>query len=282
MITSTSMRTGMFLIVALVASCEKHDKPKEPPPSPSAAPVKDDGTVEVFINDASVAKITKEQAAKWPRLDSLLPEDDRRLGTWESLTFKPSAGEPLVHPSQTQPDKVPVVFPNKDGKTSFGMFDPVELAKKGEPALRADAVKEIRIKLSTVERGGQHQGGTGEGSDFTKFVLKITTPEGEKQLTGPDILKLPREGQPNQEDTKGWRLNQFLAAGGVTKYTQVTLVDSGGVTLPLEKKDIEAKENVPFIKLNKQGSLRFRMFTKKGNGFESGADLRALTSIQVK
>jgi hypothetical protein len=38
----------------------------------------------------------------------------------------------------------------------------------------------------------------------------------------------------------------------------------------------------PFIKLNKQGQLRFRMFVKKGAGWESGADLRSLATITVK
>src|SRR5204862_6554554 len=98
-----------------------------------------------------------------------------------------------------------------------GMFDAVNLANKGEPAFAATSVRELRLAVSKMERGGDHQGSTGEAVDPTKLVLKIQTPEGEKQLTGPEILKLPRESQPNHDDTKGWRLTQFLEAAGVTK-----------------------------------------------------------------
>lgn len=271
----------MCLIVAFVVACGGKKKEEAGGGTASgggtgSAPVAvDDKSVEVVVDGTSVAKLAAKDLADYPRLDSLLPEADRRLGTWDKLVFTAASPATLDRPSQQHPDKVPVLY-TRDGKAAFGMFDPVELAKRGEPAYKVEAVRKIDITLSKVERGGQHQGSTGEGADPTKLVVKI----GDKQITGPEILALPREPQPGNEDTKGWRVQQFLEKAGVTKFTQITLVDASGATVPLTKKELDG--GVAFIKLNKQGALRFRMYTKKGEGWETGADLRALTRIDVK
>ena len=272
-----------FLVIAVVA-CGGNKK--EEPAAGSGTAVQVDAAVEVvevFVGDSSIAKVPAADLDRWPRLDSLLPEDARRLGTWEAVAFVGAApSAKLERPSQNHPDKVPVLFRGKDGKPAFGMFDAVELAKRGEPGFRVDGVREVRITLSSMERGGDHQGSTGEGADPMKLVVKVKTPDGEKQLTGPEILKLPRKPQPGNEDTKGWRIQQFLEAVGVTKYKSITLVDANGTTVPLTKKDLDPKKSVPFVKLNKQGALRFRLLTKQGEGWQAGADLRALVAIHVK
>ncbi|MBA3392259.1 MAG: hypothetical protein H0T89_06425 [Deltaproteobacteria bacterium] len=241
-------------------------------------------TVEIFVDAVSVGKVTRAQLDGWPRVDTLVPVEARRLGTWMNVKLigrAPTATD-LAKPSASHPDKVPVLFPGEGGAPSFGMFDPVELAKKGQPAVREDGVREVRISLSTSERGGDHQGGAGEGADPMKIIVKIKTPSGDKELTGEKILSLPREPQPGNEETKGWRVTQFLDAVGVTKYQSLVLIDAGGTTLPLDKKELDPATANPFIKLNKQGHLRFRMFTKQRDGWQPGADLRQLVTIQVK
>ncbi len=253
-------------------------------PADASTAVTADDTVEIFVDAVSVGKVTKAQLAGWPRVDTLVPVDARRLGTWMNVKLigRAATATDLAKPSAGHPDKVPVLFPGEGGVPSFGMFDPVELAKKGQPAVREDGVREVRISLSTSERGGDHQGGTGEGADPMKIIVKIKTPTGDKELSGEKILSLPREPQPGNEDTKGWRVTQFLEAVGVTKYQSLVLIDAGGTTLPLDKKELDPATANPFIKLNKQGHLRFRMFTKQGDGWQPGADLRQLVTIQVK
>lgn len=285
-------RLSVVLLAFIVLGCGTKKPRDEGTGSASGAPVVTADasaavaadTVEIFVDAVSVAKVTKAQLAGWPRVDTLVPVDARRLGTWMNVKLigrAPMATD-LAKPSAGHPDKVPVLFPGEGGAPSFGMFDPVELAKKGQPAVREDGVREVRISLSTGERGGDHQGGTGEGADPMKLVVKIKTPGGDKELTGEKILSLPREPQPGNEDTKGWRVTQFLEAVGVTRYQSLVLIDAGGTTLPLEKKDLDPATANPFIKLNKQGHLRFRMFTKQGDGWQPGADLRQLVTIQVK
>ena len=60
------------------------------------------------------------------------------------------------------------------------------------------------------------------------------------------------------------------------------LTTAGGVSLPFEKKELTDPNNAAVLKLNKQGTLRFRMLKKAGDKWEATGDLRALATIQVK
>jgi hypothetical protein len=250
--------------------------------APAITPAPAPGTVEIFVDDKSVAKVGKDQIAGWPKLDSLVPEEARRLGTWQTVYLRGSGAKPaeLNRPSATYPELVGALFPGDDGKPSFGMFDPVELAKHGKPGLRQDDLKEIRIVRSKGERSGDHQGG-GASEDPMKLVLKIQVGGKERDLTGEKILAIPRESMPGNPDTKGWPLTKLLAAAEVTKYSKLVLIDAAGTALTIEKKDFDDKTAIPFIKLNRQGSLRFRMLKKQGDGWQYAGDLRALSTIKV-
>ena len=281
----------IWLLVFAVAACSKDsggskpgsgtgsDKPGVGPAS--GAPSRPPGSVEIFVDDNSVAHVTTEQIAKWPRLDSLVPEDSRRLGTWQTVKLAGAGKTASIHrPSATYPEMVGALFPGEQGP-AFGMFDPVELAKHGKPGLRQDLVGEVRIVKSKSERGGDHQGGTGAGEDPLRLVLAIKTTNGDKQLTGEQILAIPREDMPGNTDTKGWPLTKLLAAAGVTKFAKLVLIDAAGTSLSIEHKDFDDKTTVPFVKLNRQGSLRFRMLKKQGEGWQFAGDLRALATIKV-
>ncbi len=253
--------------------------------SGSAAPqliVAAPGTVEIFVDEASVAKVGKEQIAKWPRLDTLVPEDARRLGTWKTLYLRGSSAKPaeINQPSSTYPELVGALFPGEDGQPAFGMFDPVELAKHGKPGLRQDELREIRIVRGKAERGGDHQGG-GATEDPLKLVLKVIVGGKDRLLTGEKILAIPREAMPGSPDTKGWPLSKLLGAADVTKFNKLVLIDAAGTALTIDKKDFDDKTTIPFIKLNRQGSLRFRMLKKQGDGWQYAGDLRALSTIKV-
>lgn len=251
----------------------------------SAAPVPvvaTPGTVEIFVDEVSVGKIGKEQVAKWPRLDTLVPEDARRLGTWKTVYLRGSGAKPaeINQPSSTYPELVGALFPGEDGQPAFGMFDPVELAKHGKPGLRQDELREIRIVRGKGERGGDHQGG-GATEDPLKLVLKVVVGGKDRLLTGEKILAIPREAMPGSPDTKGWPLSKLLGAADVTKFNKLVLIDAAGTALTIEKKDFDDKTTIPFIKLNRQGSLRFRMLKKQGDGWQYAGDLRALSTIKV-
>ena len=273
---------GAAILVAL-GGCSG-DKTASPPPAGSAAaPAPATTGVEIFVNDTSVGTVQPAQLASWPRLDMLVPGDSRKLGTWATIALEGAKPKPteISHPSASYPDMVPAIFPGDGGGAAFGMFDPVELARKGKPALREDHVKAIRIKLAQGGSRGQNDDGGGAAGDPTKLVLTVKTPAGTTTLTGNQILALPRESTPGNPDQKGWPLAKLLEAAGVKTYEHLVLSDASGTNLTLDKKDLDAN-TVPFVKLNKQGLLRFRVLKKTGDGWNPSGDLRALVAIEAK
>jgi hypothetical protein len=279
---------AMLVGIALGGCHCGHDR-TPPPPAPSsgsgsavaAAPA----GLELFLNDSSIGVIQPAQIAKWPRLDSLVPGDARKLGTWELVRLqgkKPKPAE-ISHPSSSFPDMVPAIFPGDGGAPAFGMFDAVELAEKGKPAMREDHLTAIRIKVMQGGNRGQNDdgGGGGGGTDPTKLVVTIKTPAGTTTLTGKKLLGLPRTPAPDNPDHKGWLLVTLLDAAGVKTYNHLVLTSADGVSLPLDKKDIN-KNSVPFIKLNKSNILRLRVMKKTGEGWNPVGDVRGLTGIEIK
>ncbi len=242
-----------------------------PPPVVAAT------VLEVFVNDESVAKVTAAQVAAWPRLDSLVPPPARRLGQWGTVTLKDAAkSTDLTKPSDTYADMVPALYPAAGG-VAFGMFDAVELAKKGRPAMHQDGLREIRIAI--VDNGrGQNEDGAETAGDPTKLVLAFKTAAGESKLTGDKILAIPREALAGQG--KGWKLATLMTAGGITTFDHLVLTDTAGPNVTLDKADFAA-DSIPFVKLNKRGELRLKVYKKKGEGWEAGAGLRSLATIQV-
>jgi hypothetical protein len=282
----------VLVAIILIAACDrsKAPDPVENKPTPGSAsqagsqatkpPQPAFDGVEIFVDDKSVAKLKVGDLEKWPHLATLVPEDARRLGTWTTLSIRGKDKADLTRPSATYPDKVAALY-LKNGVPTFGMFDAVELANKGEPAMRADGVKEVRLVVSKEGRGADHQGSTGGVDDPSKLVITIKQGKEERKVTGTQLLGLKREPQPGNPDTKGWKLSSILELGGVKKYDKLVLADASGLTLVLEKKDFDDKDIVPFVKLNKSNSLRLRVIKKVGDGWQNGQDLRALSSIVV-
>jgi hypothetical protein len=284
-----SLRRSVVLALALVSvGCGSKDKDgggagtgtasgTAAPQPPAAA-----GT-HLFVGDKEVATVTAEQVATWPRVDTLVPESARRLGKWEAIYIK--SGKPKVSeinkPFEQYRDYVPALFPGEGGAVSFGMFDPVELGKKGKPALREDGVLELRIKVAGDDGRGQNDQGGHTATDPQNLKLEVKTKAGSQTLTGDKLLAIDREAMPGGGgDAKGWKLQTILEAGGVKEWKKILLMDEAGLSLTMENKDLDDK-TVPFVKLNRQGSLRFRIFKQQGEGWTPSGDLRALKSIEV-
>lgn len=284
------MRIRLFLLVAIAASACGGKKEEEKVATGSGVAV---GTkvappqaagVEILVGVTPTAQVDEAKVKDWPRLDALLPEDARRLGKWQAIKITTASGKvlDLEKPFETDRDKLPALFPSEGGGVSFGMFDPVELGKRGKPTLREDKIQRVAVILdeSGARGGNDHQGG--ELVDPAHVKLTITTAKGSTELAGDKLLGIEREAMPGGGgDAKGWKLDTILAAGGVTSYTKVTLLDASGTSIPLQKSELTA-DTVPFIKLNRQGSLRFRLYKKQGDGWQSSGDLRSLSTIKVE
>ena len=60
------------------------------------------------------------------------------------------------------------------------------------------------------------------------------------------------------------------------------LTDGKETALTLEKADLDEKVSVPYVKLNRQGSLRVIVYKKHGDAWQRGGDLRGLAYIEVQ
>ena len=273
-----------WLVLLALASCGKDEAKASEAPKP-AAPSAVPAGVDLIVDDTSVAKVTPAQLATWPRLDTLVPVTARRLGTWDTVYLKGKGAKPseLHKPSDTYPELVPALFVGDDGAPAFGMFDPVELAKHGKPALREDAIHEVRIKLAQGTGRGEHESGEGGGEDPSQMKIAIKTKAGASVLEGSKLLQIPREPMPGDasKDPKGWPLTVLLDAAGIKSFERILLTDAAGMNLTLDKADFDPKTSIPYVKLNRQGALRFRVFKKQGDAWQVSGDLRGITSIEV-
>jgi hypothetical protein len=266
--------------LALVGCKKSDDKPATKAGSGSAvaAPV---AGIQVFVNEEVITTVTLEQLKAWPRIDTVVPVEARRLGTWQSIELVGAKPVTIQQPSSTHPDRVPAIFLGDKGP-AFGMFDPVELAKKGTPALREDGVTEVRIRTAQGSGRGENEHGEGGGGDPSKLEIKIKTKAGEQVVTGEKLIAMPREAPPGEADTHaGWRLLTLLEKQGIKAPKRLLLSDAKGTNLTLEAQDLDPATAVPFLKLNRQGTIRFRVFRKQGDTWQMGSDLRGLTTIEV-
>lgn len=272
-----------LLTIGIVACGSDKSKPSAGSAGSGSAQPAASAGLGVYVDDVQVGSLAAEQVKLWPRLDTLVPVAARRLGTWDAikLTIAGKAPVTIAKPSGNYPQLVPAIFPGDDGKAAFGMFDPVELAKRGAPTLREHGITEVRIALSKGSGRGENDHGGGGASDPAKLALAIKTTGAEKIIEGTQLLELPREAPPGDADGKGWKLSMLLAHAGVTQYERLLLTDEKGTNLTLEKQDLDDRVAVPFVKLNRQGSLRFRVYRKQGESWQPSSDLRGLASVEV-
>lgn len=269
---------GILAALIVVGSCKGSDskseqrEAKSPPPSGLA----------VFVDNQPAATLQGKALDAWPRLDTVVPVAARRLGTWATVGLVGRTTTELRAPSTTYPDLVPAVFVGLDGEPAFGMFDPVELAKRGKPAVRHDHLREIRITRATDTGRGEHEQGEGGGGDPTLIRLAIHTPAGAKVMEGATLLKIPRENVPGTDEPKGWTLQTVLRASGITTFEKLVLSDARGTALNIDKTAFDPATSIPYVKLNRQGQLRLRVFKKQGTNWNpTGGDLREFVAIEV-
>src|SRR3569833_612219 len=124
----------------------------------------------------------------------------------------------------------------------------------------------------------------GEGGGKDPATLKITfvMPDGKSMVPDHEkLLALPRDNLPGTTDGKGWTLQTILTAAGVKKFDKIVVSNANNVALNLDKTNFTA-DSVPFVKLNRKGELRLRIYKKTGSAWQpAGGDVSDLDGIQV-
>lgn len=277
----------VFLLIAGGAACSKSSDAKATKVEPGSAvatnpqpPPQAPGTVVVYLNDKLVATIDAAKLATWPRLDGVVPVEANQLGTWTAIAVKGKAPADIQNPSAKFQSFVPALYPGPDGPT-MGWFDLVDLVHHGAAKTTYAGVTEIRISRDDdSDRGQNEDAGT---KDFDPSMIDIAIEGGSMTvLTGKTILDIPRETPPNGDTlTQGWKLTTLIAKAGIKNPPKLLLADGTGTQVTLTAKELDPAVSVPFLKLNKKGQLRFRVYTKQADGWQLGGNLRSVTSIKV-
>src|SRR6185369_394117 len=104
------MKTLLLLpaFVGLLACSKGETKPKQNPPGPGSAvvPVVADG-VKVLVDGVVVGTLSHDQVNLWPRLDTVVPVNARRLGTWNTISLVGPKSIDIPQPSSSYPELVP-------------------------------------------------------------------------------------------------------------------------------------------------------------------------------
>jgi hypothetical protein len=140
------LRSVVALCVWFFAACRQNTTLSNQAGSGSAPPIAKPPTACVYVGDKQITCLDAAAVAAWPRLDTLLPSEARRIGTWKSIAVqtRKGRGTDLSQPADTYPDMVPAIFPGPDGVFSIGVFDLVELAKHGAPKWQQNDIAELR------------------------------------------------------------------------------------------------------------------------------------------
>ncbi len=242
------------------------------------------GSAGLFVDESKISDLDRAKVEAWPRLDSFLPQAARRYGTWMGISGKAGGADfEIKKPGATYGTLVPALYPSTSGKgVSLGLFDPVDLANKGAPKVAHEELVELRVHLDKEGGRGQNDHAGGDAVDPSKLKLVIEAGGKTIELSGPELLAIPRENAPDDDsgEHKGWSLAAILAAKKIAMPKRAILTGDE-VNLNLEPQDLDPAAAVPFIKLNRQGSLRFRVYKKQGNAWTVGADLRGLQGVKV-
>lgn len=274
----------MCVLMAVLALSACKEKKADKPPTTTEQPAPKPSGLAIYVNQDKVVELDAAKVAAWPRLDSLLPQDARRYGTWTAISGIASAGPfEIKKPGATYGALVPAVYVDAATKApSLGLFDPVDLANKSTPKVMHVGLSELRVSLELNADRGQNDHQGGEVADLSKLQIEVQAGGKSTTLSSEKLLALPREAAPDDTtgEHKGWTLAALLAAAEVKSAKRVLLTGEE-LNLTLEEADLDPKLAVPFIKLNRQGALRFRTYRREGTGWTMGGDLRGLKKIQV-
>lgn len=244
-------------------------------------------SVQLMVAGGVLQPIDASVIARWPRLETLLPPEAVSPTRWLSIALIGDA--PAVEiptPATTHPGLVAALVPGVGG-TSFAMFTPEALAAHGTPTVLQAGIKEVRVVLAPVgglpptngSNGGGGGGGDGDGDRVDPGNFSVTL--GGKPFARDQFEALPKATAPAGDmQTQGWLLADLLRAGKLAPGPGgVRLTDATGETLDLKAADLVPSKGVGFLKLNRQGQLRFKWFLKDAVGWHGAGDLRGLSTI---
>lgn len=279
----------LALVIVLAAAAAGCKKDSESSAGKAAEGARTSATV--TLDGKQEAVVDPAKAGAYAPLGHFLPTGAKNIESWGAIDVTLASGETqtIDEPAKKHPGLVAAIVPGNGG-IALGFFAPEDLAKKGKPQWQVGPVTEIAVRrpATTAEEGGKG-GGDGEGGgaenegERPKPSADLTFLVGDKTFTGDQLAALPTTTAPvGDTDTPGWTLPQVLEAAGVKPTGKVILHGEEDANLILEPADLDPATTVAFIKLNRSGQLRFRLFKKKGATWDIVGELRGIAKIELK
>lgn len=267
-------------VVALVA-CKKEEAAAPPKAEPAT----------ITVDGKQVAAIDPGKAGAYPPLATLAGGD---LEAWRSIEVVSKGGtETIEEPATKHPGLVAALYPEAGG-VALGFFAPEDAAKQGKPQWSVAGVTAVRVttgpkpEMATGGQGGGDGAGGGEEGERppltaeTKIVV-VAADGAKTTIDGGQIAKLPTSTAPiGDTDTPGWTLGQLIELAGAEPTGKVIVYGSEGANLILEPADFDPAKATAFIKLNRSGQMRFRLFRKAGSTYDIAGELRGIDKIELK
>ncbi len=226
------------------------------------------------------------------------------LDTWIAVEAIDQAGKvhTVLAPAKNHSGAVPALAADDRGAI-FGLLrdgkleQPVATVVKVTVKTRSDAGKPVE-GMDHGGAGGSGVGDSGGGGDHgtggnaadkgvratptADLKIAIEGPGGSSTFTGDKMVGLPEVKAPTGDtETPGWSLVDVLAAAGLENVTAVTLTDDENAALRIERADFDPAKAVLYLKLNRSGVIRFRLFRKSGDVWEIAGELRGIKKIKV-
>lgn len=291
------MRRLVLSVAAAAAlastACKKEEAGDKPAPAGSSAGSDDParGQLALFVDGEQIGVVDAGKAGTYVPLGALLPPDKNDPQTWHALEVE-AGGETktIEKPLEAHPGLVAGIYVDR-GALALGFFAPEDLAKKGTPQASWRGVTAIRVAVAGPGKGGMGggdgEGGGGEGGERPSLdpamTITVKVAGGDKTFTGAQLAELPTTTAPiGDTETPGWTVDQILTALEVKPKGKVVLYGTEGANLILEASDLDPSKGKGFIKLNRSGQLRFRLFRKTGEAWDIAGELRGLSEIVVK
>lgn len=270
----------LLLLALLVVGCKKEEKPAPPP---VAQTVK----VAIALDDKVLTETPTLTAA--PTALATLAAGAPPIEQWLAVEVIDQAGkvDTLMAPAKNYPGSAPALSADAKG-VQFG------LSRGGKLEQTVGNVAKVTIKTkSDAGKPGGHvdHGSGGGGGDHgateravptAELKIEVETAAGTTTFTGDKMAALPELKAPTGDtETPGWNLVDVLAAAGVKDPKAVVLTDEENATLKIEGDDWDPAKAMLYLKLNKSGQLRFRVFRKTGDVWEMAGELRGVQKVRV-
>lgn len=219
---------------------------------------------------------------------------------WFAIEVIDTAGSvmSILAPSKNHAGSVPALLVDGRGAT-FGLL------RDGKLEQPVSVVAKVTVKATftpgaPIEHadhggggdsggGGEHGGGGNQGDKGVRPVptaeltIEIEGPGAKKStFTGDKMAGLPEVHAPSGDtETPGWNLVDVLAAAGLKDAKVVVLTDEANAALRIEGADWDPAKTMLYLKLNRSGVIRFRVFRKTGELWEIAGELRGIKAIKV-